>query len=357
MAQLQGEVRIDSLGAGGEGVGRLEGRAVFVPGAFPGDLVSVTRGKLKKRWGRAESWDLLERSPDRVESPCRWSGRCGGCDWMGYGVSAQRLGQGAILVDSLRRLGTLGGVPDEIEVVAAGPELGWRQRVRLHVRGDVGFHARKSRTIVPIDRCVVADDRINAVLTELRATPQGPGTITIQVEDEAANSYRGDAPFVQANPHVNTRLVADVVALAEGAGPFLELFAGGGNFTIPLAEAGLSGVTIESHGGAVAAARAWAERVGVEAQLDIRLGDATRLSPDISADLVLLDPPRVGAKETMGAIAELGPATVIYVSCDPGTLARDLRLLQDNGYALAGITAYDMFPHTHHVEAVAVMRR
>jgi len=359
MAKFTGEVRIDGLAAGGEGVGRLEGRAIFVPGAFPGDVVSVTRGSLKKRWGRAEAWDLLEASPDRRESPCAWSDRCGGCDWIGYDVDAQRAAKGTIVKDALRRLGRLENVPESLDVVAAGPTLGWRRRVRLHVRQEIGFHARRTRTIVPIDRCVVADERINEALRGLRAERPPAGTVTVQIEGEGTATYRDEAPFVQANPAVNDRLVADVVAVARRrAVRFLELFAGGGNFSVPLAVAELEGVTVESHPGAVQGARDAASAAGVTDRLDIREGRAEDLlaAPDGQPDLVLLDPPRAGAKDLMASIVALRPAWIAYVSCDPGALARDLGLLQAGGYRLESVTAYDMFPHTHHVETVAWMQ-
>ncbi len=358
MAQWQGEIRIESLAAGGEGVGRLDGRAVFVPGAFPGDVVSVTRGRLKKRWGRAEAWDLVEASPDRVSPPCAWSDRCGGCDWIGYDLAAQRAAKATIVRDALERLGGL-EVPGPVEVVAAGPDLGWRRRVRLHVRQEIGFHARRSRTIVPIDRCAVADHRINEALTRLRGARPKAGTITVQVEGEGTATYAGEAPFVQANPAVNARLVEDVVAASSGrARRFLELFAGDGNFGVPLAAAGLAGVTVESNSEAVARARAAAAAAGVGAELDIRAGTAAAAlaAEDEPPDLVLLDPPRAGAKDLMAPLAALGPPWIAYVSCDPGTLARDLGTLAARGYRLGSVTAYDMFPHTHHVETVAWMR-
>jgi tRNA/tmRNA/rRNA uracil-C5-methylase (TrmA/RlmC/RlmD family) len=367
MVDVTGELRIERLVAGGEGLGHLaDGRVIFVPGAFPGDLVKITSGKGKKKWGRAEEWTLLEESPDRVVSPCTWSDRCGGCDWMGYDLNAQRRAKGELVVDALRRTGRLEGVPDVVTVVSEGPDLGWRTRVRFHAdRGRaIGFHARRTRRVIRIDSCAVADPRINAQLITLRKSRPAEGTITVQVEGDEIAVHRGNAPFVQANPYVNARLVADVVAgalsrVGESA-RFLELYAGAGNFTVPLGRAGLSGVSIEYQKRSVVRARAAAREAGLGEVLEITMGKVEVELPSLDAapfDLVLLDPPRAGAKEAIEAVAVREPPWIGYVSCDPVTLARDLGVLQSMGYTLDSVTAYDMFPHTHHVETLAWMKR
>ena len=360
MAAPTGEVRIERLVAGGDGLAHLDdGRVVFVPGAFPGDLVTLEGGRGKKRWARADRWSLVEPSPDRVEPPCRWADRCGGCDWMGLDVAAQRRAKAAIVAEALRRTGRLQGVPETIEVVSAGPELGWRTRLRLHVVGGrVGFFARGSHDIVPVDRCVVADPRVVDEMVKVAADPPDSDLVTIQVDRDGTTVYTGPAPFSQANPWVNERLVADVVSEASACGSrFLELYAGSGNFSLALARAGLSGVTVESHGAAVKEARASAAVAGLDSVLDIRVADAAAVPAVAGVDVVVLDPPRAGARDALEGIVRLDARHIGYVSCDPVTLARDLSMLQGEGYRLRSVLAYDMFPHTHHVETVAWMER
>ena len=363
MQNITGEVRIDRLVAGGEGLGHMEdGRVVFVPGTFPGDLVAIESAKGKKKWARAEEWTVLEPSPERVDPPCEYADRCGGCDWMGYALDAQRRAKASLVLDALRRTGGLEGVPESLEVIAAGPDLGWRRTVRFHIdkKGVVGFHARRTREVVGIKRCAVADPRINEKLLGLRGKS---AMLTVQVEAGSVAVHKEYAPFVQANPWVNGRLSADLVKGAGerfAGGRFLELFCGGGNFTVPLGKAGLAGVAVEGNRTAYKRAKAAIKEAALGGAIEVKFGEAVALLgefDDGAFDAVLLDPPRVGAREAMEPIVALNPAWIGYVSCDQVTLARDLEVLQDAGYRLDTVAAYDMFPHTHHVETLVWMRR
>jgi 23S rRNA (uracil1939-C5)-methyltransferase len=170
------------------------------------------------------------------------------------------------------------------------------------------------------------------------------------------------ASFVQVNWEVNSEIVRAVVdgARARGAATFLDLYAGAGNFTLPLLRAGLGGLSVESDAQAAGAARRAGDQAGLAAEV-LPLS-AERAFGRLTAegrrfDLVVLDPPRSGAAAIVPALIELGPAAIAYCSCDPPTWARDLRMLVQGGYRLHGVAAFDMFPETHHVETLAWLER
>jgi 23S rRNA (uracil1939-C5)-methyltransferase len=411
--------RVERLIPGGDGFARAaDGRAVFVSGGLPGDLVHAHRIEERRRHLRLLDWELVEPGEDRTDAPpCAEADRCGGCDWMHLDRPAQLRWKGALLQDALRRVG---GIDVEVGgATAAGDDLGYRTRLRLHVdgRGRIGLFARRSRDLVAIPGCPVAAPGIDEALAtlrrlsagseralaqvdaiELRAAPQGAPVIAVvgsrgrpsRALTTLAERWAEALPvvldgrpmgppagqswplpggvelrvpatcFVQVNPAVNRALVEAVLDFAgeRGARSFVDLYCGSGNFSLPLLAAGLEGVGIEGSPEACAAARQAADEAGHSGRFVAGPAGPTlaRLGPGLGPiDLVVLDPPRAGAKEALDPLLALAPASVAYVSCDPATLARDLRVLCAAGYALAGVRAFDMFPWTHHVEALALL--
>ncbi|MCK6528536.1 TRAM domain-containing protein [Myxococcota bacterium] len=421
-----GEVRVDRLVPGGEGFGRGgDGRPVFVPGGLPGDRIRATSVRDRGGYLRAESWDLVAPGPERVAPPCGEADRCGGCDWMRLSRPAQVRSKAGLLREALVRTGGFRDLPDPLPVAEAGPDLGYRGRLRLHVdpEGRVGLFARGTHEIVEIATCPVSAPEVEAGLgtlrrhgaahpgalgefsgLELRAAPRGapllahlfprqPGgrlspraraflealarDMAVAVSGRAVGApadQRWPLPggvelrapplaFTQVNPAVNDLLVRAVVdgALARDASDFCDLYCGAGNFTLPLLAAGLRGVGIEASTDATRAARAAAHEAGLRADVFLT-GDVPRRTRDLhragrSFELAVLDPPRTGARDALPLLLALAPRHVAYVSCDPVTLARDLRHLAGGGYTLDEVRGFDMFPHTHHVEALAWLRR
>ena len=374
---------IDRLVAGGDGFLRApDGRAAFVPGAFPGDSIRPAAIASKKRHLRVLRFELVEPSPDRVERPCAVAG-CGGCAWMGLNRPAQLRAKGAVLLECLRRLGGFVGL-ESVPMHEAGPDLGYRSRVRLHrAGGQLGFHASGSRRIVPVDRCAVACEPINEVLAgldrggapaevELRASPDGVQVLVDGRLCAGPASQRIDVPgawlevpagaFSQVNPHVNRALVAAVVegARTRGVRAVADLHCGAGNFALALAAAGLSVRGCDVAAAGVQAAQRSAVSQDLDAAFAVSSAAAFAVSSAAAghrAELVLLDPPRTGDREAAEALAADPPQHLAYVSCDPATLARDLRTLVDGGMVLDDVQGWDMFPHTPHVEALAWLRR
>jgi 23S rRNA (uracil1939-C5)-methyltransferase len=404
--------RVERLVPGGEGLCRLpDGRAGFVPGGLPGDDVEPTEVEQFRGYARAQLWNLVTSGPNRVTPPCPVAERCGGCDLMALARGAQPAAKAQILGDALRRIGKFRDLPGDISVVTAGPDLRYRSRLRLHVddAGQVGLFGRRSHSLVPIEDCLVGPEATGSVLRELRAVgkpladyaevelrvaPAGP-CLALRFEPRApsaedpwlcdlasrmAVTVAGDprfsqedqrwplpggvelhAPpdgFTQINWSVNLALVEAVVtgARQRHVARFCDLYCGSGNFALPLLAAGIAGLGIDAAPTSIAAAERAARAAALPAD-GFAVAEAGRklakLAKDHEAfDLVLLDPPRTGAREVLAALCQAAPRHVAVCSCDPATLARDLRSLVDGGYQLTELCAFDMFPHTHHVESL-----
>jgi 23S rRNA (uracil1939-C5)-methyltransferase len=399
-------VRILRLAAGGDGVGRLEdGRTVFVPRTGPGDLVELTRVREHRRFARARVARVLEPSAERVISRCPHyvEDDCGGCQLQHLHSSAQREARRAFVGDALRRIAKL-DVPDP-ELVPASEEFEYRTKITLHLddrgrriglhpldRPDYVFelvrcHITRSelmslwaelgslRDLLPrgvrqivlrLDRLggchVVLVDTPRTGATALHAALEARGvaaTLWIQPEGEAAAVVGGgDRPFPatvfeQVHPAMGDRVRAHAVAaLGEVSGRHVwDLYAGIGETTAALAVAGASAESVESDPRAVEEA----EARGPSAARHV--GRAERVIGRLRApDLVITNPPRTGMDERVtAALAAAAPERIVYISCDPATLARDLTRLP--GFRLTAARAFDLFPQTAHVETVAVLDR
>lgn len=387
---------IDRIVPGGDGFVRLpDGRAGFARGALPGDEIRPTEIEAKKGHLRAIAWELVRPSAQRVESVCPVARACGGCDFIELGAAAQIEAKARLLREALGRTGGFRELPDPLPIVSAGPAFHYRNRLRLHVdeAGRIGMFSRGSHELVPLSHCAVADAQVNRALAALGAFERRhPGSLQALSQIEVRASQSGEPallvlvprrsgeplpaelvarlrrefsirleepPFAQVNSAVNAALIARLIELVRrhAIAHFVELYAGAGNFTVPLLEAGLTGVAIEGQPAAVRALEAAARPAG--AALRVLTGDVRRRFREVRErpDLVLLDPPRSGARDVLGHVVELGPPHVAFCACDPVTLARDLRVLRGSGYELTHIEGFDMFPQTHHVEALAWMTR
>lgn len=398
------ELTIDELAAGGDGVGRdASGRVTFVPGTAPGDRVRVALVDERKSFARGTVRELISPSADRVEPRCGFFAErsCGGCQWQHVAIEAQGRAKQAVVVSALRKLSV-----EVAPLMAPVPAYQWRRRARLHwwvrprraERALIGFYAPRSERVTDIDECPQLLPALGAALTVVRAelaaslTGRGEidllagagGDVVLRVrgpcEPAAVERLVGKPPivgaalgkrrfgearveleggvqvfasqFAQASAPGNEQLRALV---ADACGDVtdqrvLELFAGGGNFTSLFAAA--------------------AELVAVDNQAlpplqaphRTRRGDAAEITRRLAQkqrrfDLVVLDPPRLGARNAMEPIAKLGPGRIVYVSCNPATLARDAAILVENGYAPVSAQAVDLMPQTAHVEVVMVLEK
>ena len=397
MAEL--ELTLDSLAFGGEAVGRAgDGRVVFVAGGAPGDRVLVRVVEDKRSFVRAELVGVVTAGGARVAPPCPIVDRCGGCPWQHVALDAQLAAKQAIVVRALGKLGA------RIEPIAPAPApLGYRTRARMTVRGGaIGFAGRRSHEIVDVERCLALDPTLDAAMQAARRAlgaavgQEGAiaglvrqGAVELAVTsgagaDRALLAAAGralvgqaaiarvtvddaDAPaagFAQANAVQNETLRRRVREAARADGlRVLELYAGDGNFTRDLAAVAGAGVAVEGDRPAAARLRellrahpTWQVANEPAARAVERLARAATGGPE-RFDVVVLDPPRAGAADVMARLPALAPARLVYVSCDPMTLARDLAALSRHGYATRVVWPVDMMPQTWHVEVVALVEK
>jgi tRNA/tmRNA/rRNA uracil-C5-methylase (TrmA/RlmC/RlmD family) len=387
------DVRPDRVAHGGFVVARHEGVVVFVRHALPGErvVVEVTEGQEGDRFLRADAVEVLEPSPHRVTPPCPFArpGLCGGCDFQHVSLPVQRELKAAVVGEQLRRLAGL-EVDVTVEPVpgdAGG--LGWRTRVQWAIApdGTPGLRKHRSHDVVAVDVCRIAHPGLPSVTDSdwpdattvealvsstgerLRLVSTGDGATFADGPPVLHEQARGrdwqvtGSGFWQVHPGAAETLVA---AVLDGLDPqpgerAADLYAGVGLFSAALAErVGTSGrvVAIESDAVAVEdAAVNLADLPQVEPVAD-RVDRALRRGAVGPVDVVVLDPPRTGAKrEVVSAIAARGPRSVAYVACDPAALARDVAIFAEHGYTLRSLRAFDLFPMTQHVECVAVLAR
>jgi tRNA/tmRNA/rRNA uracil-C5-methylase (TrmA/RlmC/RlmD family) len=345
------EAVVGPVAHGGHCVARLgdENRVVFVRHTIPGERVvlEVTEGTEGDRFWRADAVEVIEPSPDRVEPPCPYAGpdRCGGCDFQHVALARQRSLKADVVHEQLSRLAGL-AVPVTVEPVPGQPPhekdgLRWRTRQRYVALpgGRRGMRKHRSHDVVEVEDCLIAGPPASHVVED----------IEFGVEDSG---------FWQVHPGAPEVLVAAVLSLldARPGESVLDLYAGVGLFGRFLADTvGDPALVTLVEGDRRACAHAEANVPGAT----VLCGDVgavlTGLRPE-PVDLVVLDPPREGARRTVvDAVAARRPRAVAYVACDPAALARDVAILAGHGYVLDRLRAFDLFPMTHHVECVALL--
>ena len=427
------EADIVDLSHEARGVARVDGKAVFVADALPGERVIMRRVTRRRNFDEAVLEQVLRASDDRVPAECPHFGLCGGCALQHLAPAAQLAFKQSQLLENLARLGSV--EPARVLEPLTGPTWAYRRRARLGVklvpqkgRVLVGFRERSAPYVADLHECRVLAPPAGALMDPLAALVAGLSIaarvpqVEVAVADEvcalvlrvldqpvaadlealarfehehAVRIYlqpggtetvrplSGDvAPlhytlpafglriefeptdFIQVNGALNEAMVTQAVGLLElePGQRALDLFCGLGNFSLPLATRAQEVVGVEGDAGLVARARRNAERNSIS--------NAVFHASDLTADLghapwarsqyerVLLDPPRAGAREVLPMVGASGAERVVYISCHPGSLARDAGIMvREHGFSLAAAGVMDMFPHTTHVEAMAVFER
>ena len=396
--------RIDSMAYGGYGVARVEGFVHFVPESVPGDLVEIEPVIRKKHHGFSRLCRIVEPSPLRTDPFCPYFGECGGCQLQHIQYEEQKRIKKKIFIEQMKRIG---GLTDISEPEILGSQTG-RTRMRFHLHhGKIGLYRTRSHTLCPIEACGIASPQVNAVLQEIhkslmRNRKKLNGTITILTspagaliaaalaESEAQDLYRSlghavqgctilkqkkrivlgepylampvqglrifvppDA-FWQVNPEINELLVGGICEFMQGSDRVMDFFCGCGNITLPLSRVCGHVVGIEWDRPSIEAARHSASEAGIG---NASFFEADALKAEMQdADGMVLDPPRSGLPAALiRKITGHRPRKIAYVSCNPSTLARDLRLFVESGYRVISIRLLDMFPHTHHIESMVFL--
>src|SRR5713101_5323819 len=415
------DLTIDDLAFGGEGVGRVEGYVIFVRGAVPGDRVRVRVVEARSRFGRAVIESLETSSPDRVEAPCAYFGRCGGCRLQHVSYTAQLAFKEKQVRDCLERIGGLGAF--ELRPILAAPDAyGYRNKMEFTVvqSGDggspaIGLHqANRYDVVLDIERCLLQSETMNVLLDELRVQGRARGlsvydqdsgegllrfatlrervpsvaSVVLNVNAKKASVAVGSeehlllgrdhireslggltfqvsaSSFFQTNTVQAERLFAVVEAACglDGGETVMDLYSGTGAISLLLARRSRWVYGIEVSAAAVTDAVRNARENGIENCTflpgEVRHVLPTLMRDGVRAEVVVADPPRAGFHpKALHALAALGPERLVYVSCNPSTLARDVGDLVRQGYRLEWVQPVDMFPQTPHIEAVARLRR
>lgn len=414
--EIEGTVR--DLSRFAEGIVKTEAGQVFVPGVLPGERVALSAVKKQGKVMRTERVRVLDRSTQRVEPACPIAGRCGGCPLMIASPPLRAKFKRGLLAQALT--GLPGADELTPRWIGTELDLAYRRRARLSWdasgRVRIGYHPPRSEQIADVRTCAVLHVTLDRALAAIRrhaadhlrgkgelllamgkderavvalrtADPQPPELYGV-LEDltgrgdlagaslRAAGASRTSwgeprelrkgidgeplwgtvAGFSQAHDEMNAALVRRVLELARPEGrDVLELFSGSGNLTIALAREAKSLLAIEADEDAAEACRENLKSRGITAT--VRAADAEIYRPPSRPDVVVLDPPRTGAPGAIARILHAGAREVVYVSCDPPTLGRDLRTLCDAGFRVTDAVGIDMFPQTAHLESVVRLER
>ena len=407
------EAVVESLSHDGKGICRIEGKVIFVSGALPGEKIRFAFRPHKKTHDEGHLIEVLEASPDRIEPKCK---HCGGCSFMHLSSEKQIEEKQKVLIDGLKHIGKVEA--GEILPPLTTNPWGYRRKARLGVKFVykkekvlVGFRERAAPYLAELEQCevlhpdagmrltsfatlihslscydkiaqievAIADDisafvfRNLAELTEEDKKKEDDGAFRGFAENPRLQYTLSDydvtldfqpTDFTQVNQDINPKMInlaLEMLDLKEND-HVLELFCGLGNFTLPMARSAKLITGVEGDAELIARANKNAEQNNIS-NTDLHVAN---LMEDISGeawlkgdyDKLLLDPPRSGAKEMMPYLAKLDIKTIVYVSCNPSTLARDAgTLVNEMGYTLVKAGIMDMFPHTAHVESIALFTK
>lgn len=418
-------IEITSLAYGGKGLGRIDGKVVFVPFTAPGDIVEVEITVDKKGFSEGSVKSLMTPSPLRVEPACAFYGRCGGCSLQHMSYEGQLEWKQRILDETLRRIGKLEDVEFE-KPIASPSALHYRSRARFHVHGHkAGFFEAGSHRVVDMDSCPLLDPLVNETFLDFKqavlsvkgrpviysfeaglseddgktvvsilAAPSGgfdwgeflkqvrhlkgfevwvmkdrtrKGKFVKAEKDTSlvytAGGVQFSAPisvFSQVNAAQNRAMVEKIAefAMLSGKESVLDLYCGVGNLSLPAAKRAASVVGVESSGQAVQQARANAQRNSIknavfhEGDAALWLKQNLKNLEQEGLDVLILDPPRGGEPQIAESLSTARPAIIVYISCSPPTLARDIRQLTGLGYIVSRAVLVDMFPQTYHIESI-----
>lgn len=401
-------LKLDDMAHGGDAVGLYEGKVVFVPLGIPGETVRVQLVEERRRFSHGRLVQVLKPAPERVAPPCRYFGLCGGCQWQHIDYEAQLRFKQHIVCSQIERIARQSN-PVVRPVIGMHIPWAYRNHVQFRVdrRGQLGYYASKSHDVVPVDECWITHPLLNELREALdvqfeglqrislragiatgeqmvifegdsRMPPalvvdrpvsclyrSGPEGITIMAGNSTYHEKLGNHAFRISAPsffQVNTLQAERIIDVVRGYldlqpdETLLDAYCGVGTFAISLKPYCSRALGIEVSPWAIE------DALANDSQRDCEfvLGDIARVLSDLqmSCDAIILDPPRPGCTPAaLEAMAHCNPQRIVYVSCEPATLARDISRLVSLGYSLVEVQPIDMFPQTHHIESVALLHR
>ena len=340
------DLKIQDVAFGGKGVAREQGKAVFVPYTIEGELVSAEIVREKKQFIETELVEVKQSSPNRVAPECPYFGRCGGCAYQHIDYQHQLAIKWRQVRDALQRIGKLKDVP--IRPIIASPRpYAYRNRITVHaLEGVVGFFRRDSHRLIDIERCPISCDEVNGALAELRVQRRvRDGHYTLRAASEPR-------VFLQVNDDV-ARALRDLIVnlVPPNQDLLIDAYCGAGFFAKALLDKFERVIGIDWDRFAIAAAKENASEKETYIASDVET-ELQQVGASASTTLIV-DPPATGLTEAIRtAITNLTPGTLLYVSCNPPTLARDLKELHHR-FAINSVTPLDMFPQTAEIEVLA----
>jgi len=383
------QLTLTDMGAEGSAVGHQDSRTWFVDFGIPGEEVLVQPEQEKRRYSTGSVREVLTASPHRVDPPCPYFGICGGCQWQHIAYEHQLELKRKLVIDQLAKRGGFESPPVTATLPSPQP-YGYRNHARFSIdeEGRLGYVSRpgSGRRFMQIERCLILHPWINEALRTFQGKAAGHHQVQVRygvhtgeylvfpdlnaVEPSIPSGQRfyheellghrfriSDSSFFQTNTLQAERMAQLVIERCQlrGEEVVVDAYAGVGTFAVLLAPRARRVIAIEESAAAVADAMVNIEGVPnieyVRGKTEEVLGEMAE-----RPEVLILDPPRVGCHpKALQAVVSLAPARVVYVSCDPGSLARDLRKLCDGGYQLVEVTPVDMFPQTHHIECVATL--
>ncbi len=409
---MEQEIILTTFTYGGDTMGRLDdGRAVFVPFGLPGERVRVRLTEEKRNFARGELVEVLEESPQRIIPRCRHFGMCGGCHYQNLPYENQLLAKTEILCDQLVRIGKIENPPVQKMIACPNP-WNYRNHVQFHLTKDgrlgyIGAGTTSTQGIIPITECHLPEVSINSLWPQLEFESEmniervsfragkdddlmlvlesdspEPPELEIEAGISIAHIYEDNAVVIAGNDHivirvwdrdfrvsavsffqVNTVMAEKMVhhllayLLVSSSTTLLDVYCGVGLFSAFLAPKCKTVIGIES---SPSACEDFAVNLDEFENVELYEGLAEDVIPhlEVKPDVVLVDPPRTGLeKRVVDGLLKLNPRVIVYVSCDPSTLARDAARLINGGYRLKDVTPFDLFPQTYHIESISLFER
>jgi len=400
-------VKLEKLVYGGDALGRLpDGRAVFVPFALPGEMVSIRIVEEKRGHVRAELMEVLEPSPERIPPKCKHFGICGGCDYQHLPYQNQLEAKTEILRDQLKRIGKIENPPMQ-PIIPSPRAWNYRNNVQFHLTrdGKLGYVDAKGRNVLPITECHLPEAPLNEIWPGLEFDPclglervslrlgcdeeamlildsdEPPeleleaglsvvhlnnedsvvmaGEETLMIEVNERSFQVSAASFFQVNTGMAGKMVEHLlVKLPVSPGTtLLDVYCGVGLFSAFFAPRVGRLIGIES---SPSACDDFTVNLDEFDNVELYQAPAEDVLPnlDVKPDIALVDPPRAGLeKHALDALLALGPERIAYVSCDPSTLARDAARFIVGGYRLTEVTPFDLFPQTFSIESISILEK
>ncbi len=369
-------VTIEKIAHGGHFIARHEGAVIFVRHAIPGEECTIEISSVGSSFNRGDVVSVEKASVDRVSPPCSYAHRlgCGGCDFQHIEISAQRKLKSDVIREQFARIAKM---EIDVEVEEVGPALGWRTRATASVTksGKIGFISARSHNVIAIDNCLITAPGIEfsalskkqwqtGAKIDLATSSTGESFVSGDVT-ELMHEKVGDRVLEVSNdsfwqshvnaPQVLTEIVSEYANVQSGE-HVLDLYGGVGLFTSALIDAVGPTGRIDLVEGSKSATADAKKNFSAHSNVNIVTASVERAITRIDGgDVVILDPPREGAgKEVISELARISPRAIVYVACDPAALARDTTYLQEVGYSLKKMRAFDLFPMTHQIETVAL---